>query len=219
MEAMTCRTLEKALDAPTMKQLAVHNSEEQVVAEAVIIMDAAMELFASNRRPPTAHVTEFGWHLMTMFPHESLADINVFAKGCATSRWDDGEYYASVDVPRLTIWWERFMEQKAEALERVERQKRSDRQREMSEGLKGIEGLGDAVAKTVQHTRAEAHEMMMAARLTRMKVWAPTMTDDQLREQWKLNPQGELRSILYAEAMNRGLAQAKMDEITADDGK
>ena len=107
---MACRTIEKALAAPTLRQLAVHNSEDEVVAEAVVIMDRAMELFAAGRRPPAAHVTEFVWQLMTDFPHESLADINVFAKGCAMSKYDEGEFYASVDVARLSKWWTKFME-------------------------------------------------------------------------------------------------------------
>jgi hypothetical protein len=213
-EALACRNIDKALSAPTLRQLAIHNSEEQVVTEGVVIMDAAMELFAANRRPPTSHVTEFVWQLMNNYPHESLADINVFAKGCAMSRWDEGEFYASVDVPRLSLWWTRFMEHKAEALERQVQQERSRKQREAEEGIGSVKGLSDAVGTAVKDMKMEAHEHSMRMRAVRLKEHAPQMTDDQLREQWKLNPQAELRSILYAEAERRGIAQQKMNEAT-----
>jgi hypothetical protein len=213
---MACRTIESALSAPTLRQLAIHNSDEAVVAEAVVIMDAAMELFSANRRPPPVHVTEFVWQLMNNYPHESLADINVFAKGCAMSRWDDGEFYASVDVPRLSLWWTRFMDQKAQALERQVQQERSRKQRESEDGIGSVNGLSDAIGTTVKNMKLEAHEHSMKMRAVRLKEWAPQMTDDQLREQWKLNPQAELRSILYAEASRRGLAQQKVNEVTND---
>lgn len=203
-QALACRTPQSALSAPTLRQLAIHNSEEEVVAQAVIILDKAMELFAPARRMSTDHVTEFAWQIMAQYPHESLADLNVFAKGCAMSKYDAGEYYASVDVPRLAKWWTKYMEEKSVARETQMHLDGAQRQRETEQSLAGL-GLMDVVNKAVADgVKERAQERAERMKVLRLMQRVEVMTDDQLRQAWKEHgTQG--RAIITAAAARRGL--------------
>ena len=204
-EALRCRTAAQALSAPTLRQLAVHNSEEQVVMEAALILDGAMQLFDPKRRMSADHCTEFAWQLMSDYPHESLADINAFSKGCAMSKYDDGEFYASVDLPRMAKWWRKYLEEKAEARERAVVMDRTQREREATERIASIDGLMDTVRIAAHDYKQQTAERNERIRLGHLRDRVEWMTDVQLRQWWK-KENAEGRALIEAEAGKRGLA-------------
>ncbi len=178
----------------------------------VLVLQRGMEMFSHNRRMDDVALNAFALQLLDDYPHESLADINVFIRRAAIGTYDQGEFYANVDGARLGGWWRRYLEEKAEARERAARRERDEAKRKSDEALAEMPGLGEAVQRSAVAYREEKKEQNMLSRVTRMMKHAPRMTDDQLREAWKLNPEAPVRKVLMAEAMFRGLPQKKLDQ-------
>lgn len=198
--------------APTLKQLALHleGGQDEVINEVAFIIDEGMKAFAPNRRMEVAQVAIFSREIARIYPHESLADINAFMNGAAMSKYDDGEYYASVDIPRLSKWWRAYLAEKAEARENAERDLRNQRHREAEAVIGSIPGLAEAVAASVLSHKEQAHENSRMVRLLRLKERFKIMTDQDLRDAWPKYKDADTRSVILGEAQSRGLLDASL---------
>ncbi len=94
----------------------VHD-EQSIINEAAFIVSRGMELFDAKRRMSDEHVGLFAAQIAEDFKHESLADLNVFMRGASMSKYDGGEFYSSIDMPRLNKWWRQYLDEKAAARE------------------------------------------------------------------------------------------------------
>lgn len=122
--ALACTTLAEALKEPTFCQLIKHTSMVDVVAEIVVVIEKGMEGFAPGRKLSPAHIVDWAQKLARNWQHESLADLALFLQN--PSKYDGGEFYATVDVPRISKWWEAFLLEKADALEQVHAAKKAE---------------------------------------------------------------------------------------------
>jgi len=200
--ALACRTIEAALDQPTMHNLATHfGGMQPVIIQAAAIIEKGMEYFGA-RRMTIAQVSIFAEEIATQFRHETLADLNVFLRKSAMSTYDGGEFYSTVDIPRLSKWWTLYLGDKADERERVERQ----RAKTLTAGTltaissnKMIEGLNQIIT----NRNADQNERSTIARREKLLGHIPQMSDDELREAWRLYPNE--RSYIQAAAARRGL--------------
>lgn len=111
--ALACTSLVEALDQPTITQLIKHTSLVEVVAEIVVVIEKGMEGFAPARKLSPGHIVDWAQKLARNWSHESLADLALFLQN--PGKYDRGEFYATVDVERITKWWETFLLEKADA--------------------------------------------------------------------------------------------------------
>ena len=102
-----------AIAAPTMAMVVREHGAGAVGVAMSAIMQAGMEYFAPGRRMSAGQMMLFAEDLLDRYKHESLADVALFMRNCALSKYDDGEFYNAVDVPRLNKWWKRYLEEKA----------------------------------------------------------------------------------------------------------
>lgn len=206
-----------------MRQLARHFGDEVVVSvQVAAVVGQGMQYFAPNRRMGQEQVALWAEEVAAQFPHESLADINVFMRAAAMSKYDDGEFYSNVDIPRLNKWWAKYLDEKAGQMEIT-----ADRQEhELEQGIKkmiaNVPGLSKAVGSfTIQERERQQAEREMA-RLRTLQNHIPRMSEQELRDAWPLYPGAAERALINAEAARRGLygeelqaAQLQIDEQEA----
>lgn len=213
-QALACRSASEALLAPTMRQLAAHfpGGEDQVVTEVAVIVEQGMEAFGANRRMSVPQVAMFSREIAHMYPHESLADINAFMNGAAMSKYDDGEFYGNVDIPRLAKWWRAYLEEKSEARERTSREAASAARREAEFVIGSIPGLAEAVSKAALDNKERLHQDARRRRMARLGGQFKIMTDQDLRDAYVKYKDADTRSVILQEAASRGLLSAAMNE-------
>ena len=204
-EALACRSVHTALAAPTMRQLGRENGDEAVMVEATAILETGFQMFDPKRRMPPQQVTFFAEDMVERYPHESLADLNVFMRGCILSKYDQGEFYSSVDIPRLHRWWKTYLEEKAAALEETVVREDHFGEQAAKEAIAAIPGLGAAVQRFSLEGKAKAIAEGKIARMTKLKTDVEKMGDQELRDMWHVYPTAEERSVILQEAIKRGL--------------
>ncbi len=213
-DALACRTIPEALDAPTLRQLVRHCGDDQTVINmAAVIVNRGMEAFGA-RRMNADQVSLFAEKIAEKYPHESLADLNVFMRNASCGDYDGGEYYASIDVARLMKWWGRYLEKKADAREVQAKQSES----EQHTGI--IQGLAKAGFSTADYLKVRAQAGPAENRSKRddhLRRTVPVMQDDQLREAYKANKDAWARRIILNEAARRGLLGAEIKEKHAEE--
>lgn len=219
---MACRTVKDALGPhiSTLGALTASHGVERVIAEAYGIVERGMRLVGDKRRMSTEMAAHFADMVVTEYPQESLADLQVFIRGCIDGRWEDGEYYASIDIPRVKGWFAKYLDRKAEAME--ERATRTEH--ELEQGFRGIlliDGVAKAMKEIGAQRQTEREQNDKAARLHHLRTHLPAMKDDELRDVWKLYPAADERSLIMQEADTRGLVAKALEKITntRTDGK
>lgn len=217
--ALACRTPQDAI-APhisTVRALVKAHGEQQVIAQTYAIIERGMRLVGDKRRMSAEMSAHFADMVVTEYPLETLADIQVFIRGCIDGRWEDGEYYSSIDIPRIKGWFAKYLDKKAEAMEQ-----RADRsEHELEQGFRGVlamDGVAEVVNKIGAQRRKEREESDKAARMNHLRTHLPTMKDDELREAYKLYPAADERSLIMAEADSRGLVEKALDKIVNPPG-
>ena len=192
---------------PTLAQLMRAHSQQAVINEAAYIVERGMELFDAKRRMTGEHVALFAEQIADDFPHESLADLNVFMRGAAMSKYDGGEYYSSVDLPRLTSWWRKYLAEKADTIEEAATREGHLEEQRSRDMVANIPGLGVAVRAFTMEARERRIAEEKAVRMNRLKEQLPKMVDQELRDLWPVYPSADERSLIIAEAERRGLVQ------------
>lgn len=214
-QAIACRTMADAIAAPTMAMVVREHGAGAVGVAMSAIMQAGMEYFAPGRRMSAGQMMLFAEDLLDRYKHESLADVALFMRNCALSKYDDGEFYNSVDVPRLNKWWKRYLEEKAAERE-VIGERAEHEQEQMAKGMiANIPGLKQAVREFTIDARLKASEDGAIARMRKLEEHIPMMSDDELRDAYKLYTTAQERSLILREADKRGLVDKALAKASA----
>lgn len=211
--ALACSTPQEALSQPTLNQLARHFGDERVVIiQVAAIIEKSMAYFAEGRKLETEQIALFAKQVAKRYQHESLADVNVFMEKAALGGYGKGETYGRLDLPRLGAWWEEYLNEKAEARERSEIEARNIRQREAEQGLAAIPGLSETVNKAVADNAERLREDARRRRMGRLRDQFRIMTDQDLRAAYVKFRDADTRSVILAEAKERGLLDQSMNK-------
>lgn len=170
--------------------------------EIIGVISRSMELWSPNRRMNADQIAQFADNLVSDYPHESLSDINVFMRKAAMGGYDAGEYYANLDPARMGGWWRKYLEEKAEAIERTSRQHGS------TVLMSAQEQLVAAGVSTTELRRAMENAGSMENRSKRddnLRRTVPLMADDDLRAAYVKHKDAWARRIIMVEAGKRGL--------------
>lgn len=204
-QAMACRTMADAIAAPTMAMVVREHGAGAVGVAMSAIMQAGMEYFAPGRRMSAGQMMLFAEDLLDRYKHESLADVALFMRNCALSKYDEGEFYNSVDVPRLNKWWKRYLEEKAAERE-VIGERAEHEQEQMAKGMiANIPGLKQAVREFTIEARLKAAQEGAVERLRRLEDQLPKMSDNELRDAYRIYIAAQERSAIIRDAHRRGL--------------
>ena len=131
------------------------------------------------------------------------------------SKYENGEFYNSVDVPRLNKWWKRYLEEKAAERE-VIGERAEHEQEQMAKGMiANIPGLKQAVREFTIDARLKASEDGAIARMRKLEEHIPMMSDDELRDAYKLYTTAQERSLILREADKRGLVDKALAKASA----
>lgn len=215
-QAMACRTMADAIAAPTMAMVVREHGAGAVGVAMSAIMQAGMEYFAHGRRMSAGQMMLFAEDLLDRYKHESLADVALFMRNCALSKYDDGEFYNSVDVPRLNKWWKRYLEEKAAERELIG-ERWEHEQEQMAKGMiANIPGLKQAVREFTIDARLKAAEEGAIERMRRLEEQLPKMSVDELRDAYRLHTGAKERSAIIRDAQRRGLLG---HDVVTTDGK
>lgn len=204
-QAMACRTMADAIAAPTMAMVVREHGAGAVGVAMSAIMHAGMEYFAPGRRMSAAQMMLFAEDLLDRYKHESLADVALFMRNCALSKYDDGEFYNAVDVPRLNKWWKRYLEEKAAEREVIGDRAEHEHEQTIKGMIANITGLKQAVREFTIDARLKAAQDGAIERMRRLEAHLPKMSIDELRDAYRLYTTAEERSAIIREAHGRGL--------------
>ena len=197
----------------------------QVLVTVSKAVTAGMAYFAPNRRLSDSAVGMFAEELIAQYPHESVADVALFMRGAATGKYgrkgQEGETFGQLDMQRLFIWFGEYLEEKAFAMERGEHVMQQRDEQQAREIIGAVPGLQDAVKEFVVSAKEASDLASKRNRLAKLAHDVPGLTDDGLRECWKIYRLAEERTIIQAEAARRGLLgeelKAAQLEIDAND--
>lgn len=205
--ALACRTISEALAAPTIRQLTTNNGQAQVGVAITAVVTLGMELFAPGRRLNGPQVTFFAERILEDYPHESLADVAVFMRQAAGGELDGGEYFASVDLPRVMAWWRRYMDRKVAEREQLADRKSHEQEQAIMQSLANTPGLLAAAKAATIEAKERRAAQELRARVERLTRHVGSMTDEQLREAYGVHPSASERSVILREADRRGLIE------------
>lgn len=211
--ATAVRHLSEAIAAPTLHALVAAHGTAQTGATVIAMVTGAMEYFAPNRRMNSAQIGLFAEDILDRYRHESLADVALFMRGCALSKYDEGEFYANVDVPRLNKWWTRYLDEKAAERELGASREEHLLEQGMKETLANVPGLTDLVNTMRIENKEKAIAEEKTSRMRKLTEQLPKMSDEDLRGSWKFYTTAEERSLILGEAKERGLLEAKIKEL------
>ena len=215
--ALAVRKVEDAIKAPSLMSIAGHNGVGATGGAVTSIITSAMGYWAPARRLDASQVPVLAEVILSDYPHETLADIALFMRGAAMSKYDDGEYYGSMDIPRMMKWWAKYLEEKAEARERDHVRAEALQDKEIRDGLSK---LGVNVKSLVKAVGDLPDELQNRSKLEdRIRRMVPLMDDERLRQAYIENKSAWARAIILREATHRGLMDKYLNQTTNTDGK
>lgn len=220
--ALECRSLQEAIDAPTVAQLmrvTGSMSFTLVSAAAGAIVHKGMEAFSPQRRLTPEVSVLFGERFVELYPHESLADLALFMRGVVVGKYGDGETYGALDMQRMFVWFREYLAEKAAAMERGEHALQQEQDQHARKVIAAVPGLQDAVKSFVISEKERSDIVRKEKRVAGLKRQLPTMSDDALRNAWKIYRDLDERALIQAQASRKGLmgpelqaAQLQLDE-------
>lgn len=203
--AKQCTTVTQALDAPVLSQLVIIHGAEPTITTVAALVEYGMQQFDPKRRMNPTAISFFAQKVVDRYPQESLADLYVFLCGCADGKFDGGEYYASIDVPRMMKWWTAYLEEKAVEMELVGQRQEDMAHREAVDCLAAVPQLGPAIAAVVQEHNGAPRQRSLSWRLAKLKKGLPAMHIEQMRKAWDGASSSEERQAILDEARRRNL--------------
>ena len=223
---MICQTADDAVKQPTLAQLARHTDKVQLFTQIVVMVEKTMDdSFAPARRLSSTSIASWARKLLDRWQHETLADVRVFLQGVAVGEFDGGEYYSNVDEARWGKWWSKYLEGKADALERVQHlTKKSVMDEETPEEAKAREER-EATYVPAEKWRELARSLRMerprqvdnrSKRDDELRRKLPLMTVDQLRDAYRENQDAWSRRLILCEAQERGLLDASLNKAAGE---
>lgn len=206
---LSCRRIEDAIQAPTMSMVKNAVGYGQTLVTVSKAVTAGMAYFAPNRRMSDGAIGMFAEELIEQYPHESVADVALFMQNAAKGRYgrkgEEGETFGQLDMQRLFIWFGQYLEEKAAMLERGEHLLQQQAEAHAKAIVTAHPGLKETVAEFVISAKEASDLAAKRTRLAKLERQLPDMTDDAMREAWKLYRTAEERSLIQAEAARRGL--------------
>lgn len=205
--ALAVRTHVEAFGGATLRALSTAHGAEQVQHIVQAAVSVAMTAYAPARRMSGEQIVMFASQIMEEYPHESLADVRFFARCAASAQFDHGETFGAIDVPLMRKWWQKHLDNKAEALERMRKSDNNALNPEWGKHLSKIVDPRMAEAMKAGAEIGKAEEPPKTDRvneLALLRVALPDMSVEQLRQAYKIH-KGQERSIVLMEAKRRGL--------------
>jgi hypothetical protein len=199
-QVMLCRSASDALASPNLVDVAKVHTRQWVCTEIIAIMAKGMLAIDEKRRMHPEVLALWVDEMVDHFGYESIADFRVFSRGLATGKWEDKEFYSSIDGPRMTKWFRRYLEEKSDARERTNDADKAPE--DVIEGLKAV-GLDAQLIKELAQKAGGMDNRSKSDDFLRRSV--PHMTDDQLRALWPKYRDAWSRRIILNEATRRGL--------------
>ena len=158
--------------------------------------------------------------LLDEYPHESLADISVFLRGAALGRYgqegakgevvNKGETFGALSIVKLNTWFRQYLGEKADTREREMRADQGRHMAAMNDIDQRVLGIAKPVVERVKEEQRAANDAaMMETRMTNLTRQFPMMTDQELRDQFKLVTTEKERAAITDEADRRGLLKEK----------
>lgn len=214
------KTIDQAIAAPTFTAAIKSIGRDQTLVVLVSAITRGMGYFSENQRLASEAVTLWADLLLDEYQHESLADISVFLRGAALGKYGQedrdgavskkGETFGALSIVKLNTWFRQYLGEKADTRER---EMRADQGRHMA-AMNDIDQRVLDIAKPVvervkEEQRAANDAAMMETRMTNLTRQFPMMTDQELRDQFKLVTTEKERAAITDEADRRGLLKEK----------
>ena len=204
-KAIACRDIKEAATAPTMNAAVEAFGLTTVRVSVLAVCTKAMEAFAPKRRMDPDNIMVFVERLVSDWPLESMEDIGYFMHRCSMSAFDDGEYYSSVDVPRMIKWWQTYLEQKAGVLEQIGEREEADAAMHLNTVAQMV--AGDKLSEVIRKFNLEGRLAKTAADAVeirrRLEKDVARMSEAELRDAYALHTGADERSIIMGEATRR----------------
>lgn len=221
-QGLKCRTMDQALAAPTFTAVVALMGYEQTFVHVCAAIRHGMKYFSDAQRLNEESLVLLAEQVMTKYRYESLDDLVLFFRRAALGEYGEkaydgqivkkGETYGQLTLTRIGQWWEQYLEQKADALSELRSRESGAHKTALSDALHPsiLKVVKDAAEKASEARSAQGK----AERLEKLRVQAPKMSDDELREAWSFWPSADERAILIGEAEKRGLvAKAQAEAI------
>lgn len=185
--AQHVRTHVEAFAGATIAQLTKAHGQEQVRNAIIAALATINVAYAPARRMSGEMIVMLAEALAERNPHESLADIRLFARHCATSGFEAGNTYGALDMPLLMRWWQMHTDRKAEAIEAMRKEESKTKRLELETAIREHPTLSGELAKAAAKVKADREaegKRDHIAELRLLKEALPTMDRDEMRVAW-----------------------------------
>lgn len=220
---ITARTIEEAIAAPTFTQAVKSIGRAQMAIVIGKAITRGMVYFPEHQRLNTDAVVLWADLLLDEYPHESLADLSVFLRGAALGRYGQedrdgtitrkGETFGALSIVKLNTWFGQYLGEKADALEL---DARAEKGRYMAAGRELHPDVAAAIKPVVDKVCAEQHAerdaAMLEARMRNLTRQLPSMTDQDMRDHYKLVTTDAEKDAIEDEARRRGLLRQPAEQ-------
>lgn len=206
--------------------MAIRSLGRNVVAPIICSAIArGMLYFGPSQRLDQGAQTMWAELLLDEYPHESLADISVFLRGASLGKYGQeghngeitrkGETFGALSIVKLNTWFGQYLSEKAEARERVAK---AEKGRHMAAGRELHPAVAAAIKPVVAQVCAEQHAerdaAMLEARMKHLTRQLPVMSDQDLRDHYKMVATDAERDAIMDEARRRGLLKQPAEQPT-----
>jgi hypothetical protein len=213
---ISARDIDEAIKAPTLT-MAIRSLGRVVVLpilhKAII---RGMGYFGPTQRLDAEGAALWAELLLDEYPHESLADISVFLRGAALGRYgqegakgevvNKGETFGALSIVKINTWFRQYLGEKADKREREMKAEQGRHLRAMGDIDQRVLDIAKPVVEKVREEQRAANvEAMLETRMVNMTRQFPVMTDQDLRDHYKLVTTDEERTAITQEADRRGL--------------
>ena len=220
---ITARTIEEAIAAPTFAHAVKSIGRPQMSIVIGKAITRGMGYFAEHQRLSTEAVVLWADLLLDEYPHESLADLSVFLRGAALGRYGQeqrdgsisrkGETFGELSIVKLNTWFAQYLGEKADVRER---EAKAEKGRYLAAGRELHPAVAAAIKPVVAKVCAEQHAKrdaaMLEARMKNLTRQLPVMTDQDLRDHYKLVATDAEKTAITDEAGRRGLLKQPVDQ-------
>jgi len=213
---IAARNIDEAIKAPTLT-MAMRSLGRNVVLPILHnAISRGMGYFAPTQRLDAAGAGLWAELLLDEYPHESLADISVFLRGAALGRYgqegakgeviNKGETFGALSIVKLNTWFRQYLGEKADKREREMKSEQGMHLAAMGDIDQRVLDIAKPVVEKIrEEQRAANAEAMLETRMVNLTRQFPVMTDQDLRDHYKLVTREEERAAITEEADRRGL--------------
>lgn len=220
---VTARTIDEAIAAPTLAMAVKQLGRADIEVVLCKAITRGMGYFGEGKRLSADAVTMWAELLIDEYPHESLADVSVFLRGAALGRYGQedrdgtitrkGETFGALSIVKLNTWFGQYLAEKAEAREReakAEKGRHLAAERDLHPAVSAA--IKPVVDKVCAEQHAERDAAMLEARMRNLTRQLPSMTDQDMRDHYKLVTTDAEKDAIEDEARRRGLLRQPAEQ-------